>query len=697
MAYQDFHIHIGNEVTAGYPITLVSTPIGAIFEVTHQSFPRGVTPIAELADQYQKNRLSTEEIKILGKSLFSFLFSSTLNRHFLASLEVAQEGIRIRLQIMPEELARLPWELLYDEEVGALALNPHTPIIRHWSGTPTIRPRPLSKALRGILAFASPQNLPKLAIEAERDLLLRVFDVMNKDSKPELKMVFHAKKSDLKMALQDDIHFLHFAGHGFYNEPADEGGLVLEDDYGNSDLLTGEKLVELLRGQTIPLVVMGSCNSSNISPAVQAILRTGLPAVISMQTQIADQSAYNFSVALYRDLAEGISLEKAITNARKAMNTLPGDWGAPVLSMAPSLSGDRHLVSNNKNFLYAHRLPPGSFYPIEQRLRDLDRVLNQLKLGENTVLLSGLGGIGKTAMAVETVRQCMSTGKAGSWDGFTWASAKQEMFNEGEIVRLSPATITFEDLLNTIGTQIGQKNIAGLSLKEKMAFVAEKVEKNRYLVVVDNLETFDEAQELVNQLSLILKHSRSQALISSRRVVGGDLWVQNLHGLDEENASVFIRREGMEKNIPEVLIASPKDLRIIYEITGGNPLAMKLVVGQIRVLDLPLVLRQLKTGSGDLYRFIFYESWKMLSDNAQILLRYIATSPNSISWGELEEVGMEYIGIGPQKLSQALTDLGSLSLIEVERSLSKRYSTHPLTRQFVNNDLPVIWKEEGLI
>ncbi len=64
------------------------------------------------------------------------------------------------------------------------------------------------------------------------------------------------------------------------------------------------------------------------------LVRSGIPAVIAMQHAITDRAAIEFSQTFYESLADGLPVDGAVSEARKAIrlgvtNTL--EWGTPVL------------------------------------------------------------------------------------------------------------------------------------------------------------------------------------------------------------------------------------------------------------------------------------------------------------------------------------------------------------------------------
>lgn len=605
---------------------------------------------------------------------------------------MVSDGLRLRLWPVPPELTWLPWELLYNREKRVFpALDPRTPVIRHWPSPQPLQLSPGTAPLRGLLALASPKDMMPLNIDDERTRVMTVLTPLQRDGRLQINVLQPATRIGLLNALRRGVRFLHFVGHGWSDKKQDEGGLVVEDDKGRSVRFTAEHLSDLLRGTSVALVVLGACEVACTAPAVQALLHAEAPAVVAMQTKITDEAAIRFSQQLYTALADDSSLEAAVTHARTAVkvtSSVPGEWASPVVFLANRV-GDLHLLSRAKKtraIPRAHRLPAEPYYPMRQRETEMGRVLSQLRSGKPMILIAGLGGIGKTALTIEAARRCLGDRKS-EWAGFVWASAKQEMLVDGDVVKLADATLSYEDLLNVIGEQLGRPEMLRLLLREKEDAAAELLRQRPYLIVVDNLESAESAQELVDQLQIIL--GRSQALISSRKRVHGAIFTEQLQGLDEKDSLYFMRREAAERNVPEVLVAQESDLLDIYKVTGGNPLAMKLVVSQVRELDLDIVLQRLRDSTGDLYSFIYRAAWDELSEIARKVLVYIAAWPASIARAELEEVG---IAEGTA-LDRSLSQLVRLSLLVPRGGLRKRYGVHQLTRNFASQ----FGQEEGLL
>jgi hypothetical protein len=85
----------------------------------------------------------------------------------------------------------------------------------------------------------------------------------------------------------------------------------------------------------------------------------------------------------------------------------------------------------------------------------------------------------------------------------------------------------------------------------------------------------------------------------------------------------LLRHEAGMKGRHEVSAASEDFLSLIYAVTGGNPQAFKLVVGQCYSQPLSRILGDLRAGQGwadEFHSAIYQGSWSRLSLDAQCLL-----------------------------------------------------------------------------
>ena len=329
-------------------------------------------------------------------------------------------------------------------------------------------------------------------------------------------------------------------------------------------------------------------------------------------------------------------------------------------------------------------LPPATYTRLFGVSQPLAQVLEALvdPSGRWLVAIDGLGGLGKTALAHAVARQAAQTGR---FAGLAWETASQATFVWGE-VRPSPrSALTLDTLLEAIARQLDWPDLAALPLPACQAALADRLGRQPYLVVVDNLETAADYESLAGALWEMANPTKF--LLTSRQHLHGyeQVYSISLQGLPDPDGLAFIRYHGGERGIQAVAEADDAALLQIQRVTGGNPLAIKLVAGQLEHWPLRQVLADLEGagtgGSADqFYQYIFDYSWQHLSPPAQQLLLnmpHLATTGGE--WADLRAVG----GLDDETLRQAVGELTACSLLNAGGGADKVYTIHRLTHHFL--------------
>ncbi len=294
------------------------------------------------------------------------------------------------------------------------------------------------------------------------------------------------------------------------------------------------------------------------------------------------------------------------------------------------------------------------------------------------ISIDGIGGIGKTAIGMEAARRSLRDGLFVRAIG---DCARLRALTRDGMVTVRDARLSFDELRRTVATQLGATPND----------VNEILRTNPYLVLVDNLETATDVNEVANGLRPWLGVTR--AIVTTRHRLA-DCFSIHLTELPESDSLVFLDSEAHSTNCLEIINCSTKRLREIHQTTGGSPLAMKLCVGQAQFLPISEVLQHLSRAEGDIYLFIFLADWNLLSALEQKLLILIGTAIQPMSFRQLQmlDIGKE------RELDRGITKLVKLSLVHTngkEKPTQRRYYVHQLTKHFLINDLPTLWGDEG--
>lgn len=317
----------------------------------------------------------------------------------------------------------------------------------------------------------------------------------------------------------------------------------------------------------------------------------------------------------------------------------------------------------------------------------LNRLLPLLTSSDHKfVMLTGLGGVGKTTAARHAVERIVRAG--GAAVEVAWVSAQQHTFHPGAGIRpVDAAALTADDLLLALSTQLlpAAAHLAPLSSQRRLAELQALLRGTAHLVVIDNLETVADVEALLPTLRRLAGPSRF--LLTSRMALPHEPDVRHLSvpELAEPEALALVRYEAQMRNLEAVASAGDADLLPIVETVGGVPLALKLVVGQLYLLPLPQVLDNLRQARGhtigEMYRYVYWQSWNQLdADGQEALLCMPNFAQSGADFASIERI----CDVQGGRLVDALEQLARLSLVNISGNVhSRRFSIHRLTESFL--------------
>jgi hypothetical protein len=279
-----------------------------------------------------------DDLVTLGRRLWGWLFpppAEALYRAALAALP-SDAGLRLRLRVDPPELAALPWELIYDPARAAFpALSVRTPLVRYVALP--FRPSPLAgpSPLRLLFVASAPRDLLPLEGADEKARLLAALADLRREGRVVVDALEgRATVEALQDALRGGYRVLHFSGHGR------AGALALERVDGTARWVGADGLAVLLRDSGVGLALLNACDTGAqpggpFAGLAPSLVRAGLPAVVAMQAPMPDASAVLLARNFYAALADGLPVDAAVTEGRKAVSLTAGlgqpDWAVPAL------------------------------------------------------------------------------------------------------------------------------------------------------------------------------------------------------------------------------------------------------------------------------------------------------------------------------------------------------------------------------
>ncbi|XZF66091.1 MAG: NB-ARC domain-containing protein [Gloeotrichia echinulata DVL01] len=309
--------------------------------------------------------------------------------------------------------------------------------------------------------------------------------------------------------------------------------------------------------------------------------------------------------------------------------------------------------------------------------------------------ISGLGGTGKTSVAIEVARSFRELG----FQKIVWQTASSTSVREN----LPGSRMTFSKVLDEIAKQLSRRDLLALQGEEREIKTRELLYNERVLLVLDNMETSGEPQEkIAGKLLPILGNSK--LLLTSRHrfeTIEIDIFDYHIVGLGKEPGIKLMRQTAHERNIA---VLQESDLEPLIDLTGNermgySPLAIKFIVGQRGHRERDEISRNLENirlpqndeevSDKNLFRqfwhHIFSESYQLLEEPDQTLLSILALLDPSQGTSHDVICKMLNSELTQQEIEGAINHTRYLSFLEVEREKGMNqqlYSMHLLTNRY---------------
>lgn len=620
-----------------------------------------------------------------------------------------------------EEFVRYPWELLHNGEHFLLASGIFT--LTRALVRPEMPPGcelPVHPPMRILYIGASPVDCPTLEIENSFGALQRGLSrlleggqvLLDRLSPPTFDELVRYLNSLGGAGAFDDAntsipcYAIHFDGHGAYGRLCPDADcdelndndkrncracgaslrgvkaqtyLCFCDNEGRNRLIDTETLRELLVSSDVRLAVFSACETATITDerrrhrhqraAIDATLATAVvmsqvPAVIAMPFTIEDVLSPTFMFHFYEALADGRTLEEALSRARQAM--LPmfkhHSWFIPVLyrHVVEGEEGPVAFLTNSneaedsENSL-AHLGASTNFVGRERELHELSELLTQivenndqrqagknqhkLRSGVHHIALTGPAGIGKSALAFEVARH-----NRGKFYGGTIGISLQggKSFVEALI-----------EIANHLHIPTQTMHTANLRHCEQLVLTSYRNLANRGLPCLLLLDRFDEVQDhttagiwlrflcaLPEQVVVLLtSHSNPEtvAVLEDARCHWYEYRVDKMANTDL--LKLFTELAETSGLAERIHLDDPEQQAILEEICAlldGYPLGAELIFGRALSIGGRIYAPEASTRSLEEVRDELRESqlegiaavldvaYRLLTEPARLLLPYLA-------------------------------------------------------------------------
>src|SRR6266566_1177763 len=593
-------------------------------------------PYYEFAERGKQIEALLPEIgKRLYKKVFAQVEAITIVQAWRFQ-SAAQHQISIVSDI-PRVLS-LPWELLHDEQ-GYLALRTRHPvaILRRLQQRQLGElAAPFEPPLRVLLVTARPTGTGFLDPRGlARELLDEVEERVEAGTMA-LEFLRPPTLDALRTRLQDikrPVHILHFDGHGVFEGEIErnsgqrkqggaQGKLAFEDSEGTLDLVSANDLAQILQDSGVKLAVLDACQSAMgdaddaFSSVAARLIQGGVDATVAMSASVLVASSTRFFERFYRELVAGTPAPIAQERARQALHDDPHrhlfrprrdeegqpvelrDWWLPhyyqqrPLALQATRPARRRKSSQPAGMALARlnsEMPPEPRYGFSGRAYELLQLERHL-LRHKLIIISGFGGVGKTALVREAADWLTRTGL---YRGACFVSFE----HGGDASTLLSALGTFLGVYD--GTYTPNDPPAALA-RLKPALRAHPT-----LVIADNLESLLPGGEAPLETTargqlwgvlLELAKLHAGVLLTTRttdfgdgRLVPGDRVAQlALGGLSPDDAYTLATRLITSLGI-ERARAPYAGLRDLLSELDHHPLAIQLVLPALHTIPLATI------------------------------------------------------------------------------------------------------------
>lgn len=319
------------------------------------------------------------------------------------------------------------------------------------------------------------------------------------------------------------------------------------------------------------------------------------------------------------------------------------------------------------------------------------------------VTLHGVGGSGKTSLALHVAHKLVREGKD-RFDFVLWLSARDlDLLPDGlrptarDIADLSDIAETF---VNQLGEFVdvedpapgadngqGERSDTHIAAERLIATLARELESPtwRYLIIIDNFETLNspaQVHEFFGNHTL----APTKVLITSRvRAAAGDYPIE-VSGLEPHEARELMVREARSR-YAEGMVDEPLQARL-YQVTSGLPYPIKLAIAQIAAGDHPNTVIDYVQREPRILEALFRRSFEALSKEGRYLCLLVGNAgskvPELLIRLAMARRGMSFEDAERSATRQALVQRESLP------SGSFVYSVPHVGAEFLKNEARII-------
>ncbi len=319
----------------------------------------------------------------------------------------------------------------------------------------------------------------------------------------------------------------------------------------------------------------------------------------------------------------------------------------------------------------------------------IERTLDELALGKwDVVLLKGVGGVGKTAVATEVTNRLANEEQWRKFfEGIVSLSGKSEQLTPFERNAIRPDITSYEAFLRQIILTAEYEGDIPRTIEELERIAVQELQTKRILLFIDNFETLEISESRIPSFINRLP-SGCKTLITSRHVPENVPVLRiDVPPLSRAEAEMLAHAEAVIQHLEETV---RRNISQILDISGYVPLAIKWIISCSKngehLAQLVEDHRKGRPKLANLCEFCFTFEYNLLNDLASqclVILPMFRFAPNDRDIAFVLEADLESV-------SDALDELVNFSLVVREYSQQRDdnvYRLLKLTESFAETKL----------
>ena len=393
-------------------------------------------------------------MELWGEALFSQLFLNDYGPEpgifYQEAVVDGLDNCELCLQSDDPTFLDIPWELLRDSAPGRSYLSPTLKGLYRQLSTPkmpVINVGKTAQPFRVLLVIARKKDDP-ISMRSDARIIIEILRSLGYKIQITVLRPPTFDEFQRRLNLQPGFFDLvHFDGHGVFTESVHSqnvgltpgmGYLLFENIDGEAHLVSSHELGQVLTNCRVPFFILSACQSAEegrnnpFSSVASQLVAVGASGVVGMSYSVYATTAEKFFQRFYESLVNHSSLSEAVAAARRRLFADPDrdsvagtialrDWMVPKLYQQASgiipiprnrrieISGEE---ANGEHALQGvNRLLPEGQYGFVGRDHQILQIERALR-NDNApwILITGVGGVGKTDLAYGFGRWFLETG-----------------------------------------------------------------------------------------------------------------------------------------------------------------------------------------------------------------------------------------------------------------------------------------------